>query len=679
MKKLYRAAGLKLAAFILCLACVAGAAATVGEGMVDLFSRADAGEVVYQFERSVQDSYAMQRVVNNASIRLYDALVNGETQEAVQKLPEINGIEYYARKGNLVYSNTDKTAPSDFTGANAYIIRYPDSTEGSVNSWGYYRLKDREIDGEPFSGEDIIMVRLTERQYERISEAWNASRLNVSDAIRAVLLLFIIALVGFIYLLFVTGRRPEDEDVHLVLIDRMGIEAALLIAWIAVMVPTLALVYFVDTYIYSWMGGLENIALFGAAGLTCLVALLMELILSQVRNLKNHSFVENSLICRFCRWGWKLAKKLWVLTLKLLRRMGGGMAAGMRRLRGNMQGMGRLFAQSYSTRKLIVIFALYSVVLVVLAAMTGIMMDYGDGLIAGVFLVAWIAAAGYLLVRRVGGFENIVRGLRRLRSGETGHQIEDCPMGVLQLMADDINSLGEGMKTALQNEVRAERMKSELITNVSHDLKTPLTSILNYADLLCKEELRPEEANDYAKIIYDKGMRLKNLTADLFDISKVQSGAEVMQCERLDLCTLVRQALAEQERHSTAGELQFKVTMPEGEVGIWGDGQKLSRVLENLLGNCVKYALAGTRVFVSVEAGEQQAAVELKNIASYEMDFDGQDITDRFVRGDAARSTEGSGLGLAIAKGYAEACGGALEITVDGDLFKATVRLPRYE
>ena len=190
--------------------------------------------------------------------------------------------------------------------------------------------------------------------------------------------------------------------------------------------------------------------------------------------------------------------------------------------------------------------------------------------------------------------------LRRLRAGDLGFKLTDMPEGVFAEMAEDINSLGDGMQAALQNEVRAERMKSELITNVSHDLKTPLTSILNYSDLLGKMDLTPEEANDYARIIYQKGLRLKNLTSDLFDISKVQSGAEQIISERLDACTLARQALAEQDKAVQESGLTVKAAIPERELPIWADGRKLSRVLENLIGNCVKYALKGTRVFLSV-------------------------------------------------------------------------------
>ena len=319
------------------------------------------------------------------------------------------------------------------------------------------------------------------------------------------------------------------------------------------------------------------------------------------------------------------------------------------------------------------LFTAYSVVLAFLAAAFA---GVGGSFFAFVLGVGWFLAAGYFLIRRIDGFDRIVAALQRMRGGDLGFKLTDMPEGVFAEMAEDLGSLGDGMQAALQNEVRAERMKSELITNVSHDLKTPLTSILSYSDLLSQLELTPEEANDYAKIIHQKSLRLKNLTSDLFDISKVQSGVEQMVCERLDAVTLVRQALAEQEAQNSG--LVLKVTLPERELPIWADGRKMSRVLENLIGNCVKYAMKGTRVFVSLDERDGKAVFEVKNTANYEMDFAADEITERFVRGDAARSTEGSGLGLAIAKSYTEACGGMFEVEVDGDQFKVRISFPVY-
>ena len=197
-----------------------------------------------------------------------------------------------------------------------------------------------------------------------------------------------------------------------------------------------------------------------------------------------------------------------------------------------------------------------------------------------------------------------------------------------------------------------------------------------------EHDMRNEIFSHYQKLsfaFYDNqkvGHLLSRITSDLFDISKVQSGAEQIISERLDACTLARQALAEQEAQNSG--LVLKVTLPERELPIWADGRKMSRVLENLIGNCVKYAMKGTRVFVSLDERDGKAVFEVKNTANYEMDFAADEITERFVRGDAARSTEGSGLGLAIAKSYTEACGGMFEVEVDGDQFKVRISFPVY-
>lgn len=396
--------------------------------------------------------------------------------------------------------------------------------------------------------------------------------------------------------------------------------------------------------------------------LVCAFALVMELILSLVRNLKNRSFVQRSFILRAIRWCWRTVIRFCRWVIDLCKGVWHGVGRGK-------DGLWHNAFQNYKTRKVMLVFFGYSAALAFFATMFGV---FGAGV--PFFLgIMWFGAAAWLLLKRIDGFDRVVDALKRLRGGDLTYKLDNMPAGVFAAMADDINSLGDGMQLALQNEVRAERMKSELITNVSHDLKTPLTSILNYSDLLCQEHLSPEEANDYAKIIHQKGMRLKNLTSDLFDISKVQSGAEQIFCERLDACTLVRQALGEQDQSIENGKLTLKVDVPDREVPIWADGKKMSRVMENLIGNCVKYAMPGTRVFVSVAEHENNAVIELKNIANYAMDFDANEITERFVRGDAARSTEGSGLGLAIAKSYVEACGGKFAVSVDGDLFKVQI------
>ena len=213
-------------------------------------------------------------------------------------------------------------------------------------------------------------------------------------------------------------------------------------------------------------------------------------------------------------------------------------------------------------------------------------------------------------------------------------------------------------------------MKTELITNVSHDLKTPLTSIISYTELLSKVEELPEEAVDYIQIIAKKSNRLKNLTQDLFDISKVQSGNESVELEKLDISLLINQSLGEHDNEIKNSGLRFCVDV-EKELYITADGRKMSRVISNLIGNALKYTMKNTRVFVSASKNDGEIVIEFKNVASYPMEFNESEIMGRFVRGDESRSVEGNGLGLAIAKSYVELCGGQFEIVIDGDLFKA--------
>ena len=232
---------------------------------------------------------------------------------------------------------------------------------------------------------------------------------------------------------------------------------------------------------------------------------------------------------------------------------------------------------------------------------------------------------------------------------------------VIKPYDDEVNSR---LSISLDKAMKAERLKTDLITNVSHDLKTPLTAILNYSDLLIKEN----ESNEYAKIIFEKSQKLKNLTEDLFEVSKAQSGNILVNTEKLNISELIAQTLAEIDEN----KIDFKLNIEEKLI-INADGRLMSRVFENLCGNIIKYSLDNTRAYIDAFKKENNICIVFKNIASYEMNFRASEMSERFSRGDASRTTEGNGLGLAIAKSYTEACGGRLNINVDGDLFKVTL------
>ena len=658
IKGILRSTAAKFIAFAGIVGCFA-AAVIIGENAIAGCGR---DGMIYQFETDFSQSSYMAGQVNNTAVTLEAALEGGiSRQEFEQQTRDFPG-SYYGVMNGTVISNAELN-DSATQNAAFYLIARPDDATQSNISWYYLPFDDEPIDeynvrSTTYPLGTVIRVCVTSEQAAQYQEIWSAQKNTFAHTIYIVLTLTAAALALFVYLLFVTGRRPEDEEVHFATIDRLPVEVNVVLFW-SVLGTAAGLNIALMSELLSGSGDLSFLLLPSILFFVAAFAFALELTLSIVRLLKAGSLARRSWCIRAFRWCFN---KIGVLCTGTWHGLGRLRLAFTKALLGN-----------YKTRNVVLLFTAYSVVLALLAAAFA---GVGGSFFAFVLGVGWFLAAGYFLIRRIDGFDRIVAALQRMRGGDLSFRLTDMPEGVFAAMAEDLGSLGDGMQAALQNEVRAERMKSELITNVSHDLKTPLTSILSYSDLLSQLELTPEEANDYAKIIHQKSLRLKNLTSDLFDISKVQSGVEQMVCERLDAVTLVRQALAEQEAQNSG--LVLKVTLPERELPIWADGRKMSRVLENLIGNCVKYAMKGTRVFVSLDERDGKAVFEVKNTANYEMDFAADEITERFVRGDAARSTEGSGLGLAIAKSYTEACGGIFEVEVDGDQFKVRISFPVY-
>ena len=678
IKGILRSTAAKLIAFVCIVGCFAGALFLTEDTITD-FAADNGSNMVYRFEGDFADSYYMCQQLSIMCAQMTNAFEDGmDAAEFSRQHTDFAG-NYFGRMGDKTVGNDALTEAETKNSAFYMIGRPGGNVESNVgisygyplavydeetDSYGYYTEEDTAEEGwkfnkfHPYPSNTLLLVRFTDAQAAPIKAEWETQKTQITGVINQAVVLTAIALLLFVYLLFVTGRRPEDEEMHLVTLDRLPVEVNVVLFW-SVLGTAAGLNIALMIELLSGSGDLSFLLLPSILFFVAAFAFALELTLSLVRLLKAGSLARRSWCIRAFRWCFN---KIGVLCTGTWHGLGRLRLAFTKALLGN-----------YKTRNVVLLFTAYSVVLAFLAAAFA---GVGGSFFAFVLGVGWFLAAGYFLIRRIDGFDRIVAALQRMRGGDLSFRLTDMPEGVFAAMAEDLGSLGDGMQAALQNEVRAERMKSELITNVSHDLKTPLTSILSYSDLLSQLDLTPGEANDYAKIIHQKSLRLKNLTSDLFDISKVQSGVEQMVCERLDAVTLVRQALAEQEAQNSG--LVLKVTLPERELPIRADGRKMSRVLENLIGNCVKYAMKGTRVFVSLDERDGKAVFEVKNTANYEMDFAADEITERFVRGDAARSTEGSGLGLAIAKSYTEACGGIFEVEVDGDQFKVRISFPVY-
>ena len=280
-----------------------------------------------------------------------------------------------------------------------------------------------------------------------------------------------------------------------------------------------------------------------------------------------------------------------------------------------------------------------------------------------------------MLIKDLVYLDKIMVGAKAAAEGKLNYKIDEKGRGHLRELAHDINNIKDGLKKSVENEMKSENMKTELITNVSHDLKTPLTSIINYIDLLKRENIEPENARDYVNILDKKSQRLKVLIEDLFEASKAASGAMELNIYRIDIGQLLKQALGENDERFSDNRLEVKLNIPDDKIFIDGDGKRLYRVFENLISNIVKYSLSNTRVYIDMFKENDEVIIVMKNISAYELSFDTNEITNRFKRGDASRSTEGSGLGLAIAKSIVELHNGSFKIEADGDLFKSIIKL----
>lgn len=252
----------------------------------------------------------------------------------------------------------------------------------------------------------------------------------------------------------------------------------------------------------------------------------------------------------------------------------------------------------------------------------------------------------------------------------------DEDMGVFEPFKEEIQKIQSGFKKAVEEEVKSERMKTDLITNVSHDLKTPLTAIITYVNLLKNEDLPPDIHRSYIDILEQKSLRLKALIEDLFEISKATSKNVTLNFMRVDIVNLLKQVGFELNDKIEASTLDFRWNLPDEKICLTLDSQKTFRVFENLLINILKYSMSHTRVYITVETIGEEAVITMKNVSAQELNFNPEEITERFVRGDSARNTEGSGLGLAIAKSFVELQNGTIHISTDADLFKVTIRWP---
>ena len=444
-------------------------------------------------------------------------------------------------------------------------------------------------------------------------------------------------IISLVYLTLATGRRTGEEKIHLNPIDKIKTEI-LVAAFIFMMVELVILITKVNS---------EEWAVYGiivASGTVSLVidGLFLIFYLSMVRRMKAEMLWETSVAC-------------WL-----------------------ERGIRKVFARQKTTVRVLLLFAGHMAVCFILAVGA----FYYQSMTALVVLLLFSAGECYMILRKAVEQYQIRQGVEKIRDGALSGKIDIEQLhGEEKSLAEAINNIGEGLLHAVDDSTKNERMKADLITNVSHDIKTPLTSIINYVNLMKLEKIDNERVQGYIQILDEKSQRLRQLTADLVEASKISSGNVKLDMQVIDLVELVYQTSGEFNEKFEQKELTIVTKLPKTAVLIRADGRQLYRVIENLYNNVAKYALEKTRVYVDIAYVEEKVVFSIKNVSEHSLareNSNAGDLTERFIRGDSSRTTEGSGLGLSIAKSLTVLMGGVFDIKVDGDLFKASITFPQY-
>ncbi len=474
------------------------------------------------------------------------------------------------------------------------------------------------------TSDSYIFIGMPGNVYQERAAKWEITSAQTKSSVIKLSIAFVGIIILGSYLLLVTGRKPGDEEVHFHSIDKVWSE----VQWIGGGLLVTACLVLLEQFFYygrNIQGELNWDFYFCLGVLIIGGTLFLGLVLSQLRRIKAKKFLEGFICIRILIKVYQQLRKIW-MSGKISRR---------------------------------------AVILAILLPLLCATWVGAPFVIAGLI---------YLIYKYMGDFERICQGVKLIRGGQLNHEIVvKSDESTLKELAEDINLISQGLEKSVSNELRSERLKAELISNVSHDLKTPLTSIVTYVDLLKQEEINNDTAKDYIAVIDRKTQRLTTLTHDLFEAAKASSGDMPVNLEKVNLNAIIRQALGEFDEKLQTAELNIRTNLPEQAVYIKADGRLTWRVMDNLLSNVVKYALTGSRVYIDVEPSGDKVMLTMKNISAHELNIPANELMERFKRGDEARNSEGSGLGLSIANSLMDLQRGTFQIDIDGDLFKVTL------
>jgi signal transduction histidine kinase len=573
--------------------------------------------VVADYAESYDAEYRMSSMMSQLNYW------QNHTDQKPEFVVEEEDFYYYASIGDQVITNAPGMSRSEFQKQKyVYTVDYSKSGEEDIpfSTFRHYVSSESIPDSS-------LYVAIKETAMAAYQKDWTKDREVLMGEIIKIIIFCLLALGMVVYLYTVAGRKHADEALHLMKVDQIVTEVYLLL--VAGGLALAALILFeIFEMIFSgfWQALSSEAAVLFIAGFTVMMLLSVMFTMPIVRKMKGKRFLKDCLCVRVIHWCWRVLKNA-VLGIK-----------------GFFDGSA--YQEHLLTKRLFRSQLAYicgsAVLLLFFGLMSAASRSFAPMLLFGFFEI--LITTWYVM------------GNRKAYS--------------------DINA---GYVESLKSQMKSENTKTALITNVSHDLKTPLTSIITYVDLLAKEEDLSETSRDYVRIIAGKAERLKHIVSDLFDLSKSASGNIPLELDILDLKTLMEQTLADMKEPIEGSGHGMKVDLGQETVHIFSDGKKLYRVFQNIIDNALKYSLSGSRIFIDLKSTGDKVAVIVKNTAGYEMNFTEEEILQRFTRGDESRTGEGSGLGLSIAESFTQSCGGTFKLDIDGDQFKVKVEFPTVE
>ncbi len=610
---------------------------------------------------------------NYRSVILANAYENITCTKARNVLDDYINVKYY--------NVSEYNCSSDYKGKTNF--RYIIINHNSGETFGNYKEQyEYEVSYEATHNFYNISFtvrgyKLAEKSSTSLLESYNLAELviNVTYTMRYIapvlmVLFFICVVILFCKLMRAAGHHGGSVEVTLSWFDKVPFDLVLAIFGILpislfILLHDIGFLHYIYKILYNLLGDLIcDSVLLWTAGILFFVIFYVISHTFAVR-VKRRRFWENTIIYMVLCLIWKAAKiifaKIWYVCKIIWR------------------GAKKVFRGLYSL--LMMIPLVWRTVLVTLAVIlySAIAFLCIDTHMGGLFLFWWVSlmiCVLCFLIYSAWATKILENSMREMAGGNITYKTDMSKLHFFfQNQARYLNSLGEGLEAAVQAQMKSERFKTELITNVSHDIKTPLTSIINYSDLLISE--KPEgKIGEYAEVIFRQSERLKKLTEDLLEASKASSGNITVEFEQIELNQMLRQVVGEYEERLSAARLVPMVRYTDDDMFITADGKLLWRVFDNLLSNIVKYSLNGTRVYISLTQSGENAVIAFKNISRDTLNVDTDELLERFVQGDSSRHSEGSGLGLSIASSLCELMHGKLTLSCDGDLFRVDVTFP---